>query len=140
VNIDIRPGPRALVRLNPKWKAVIPVAILSSRGFDVRKVERGSLTFGATGDEQSLRNCNKHLSRVNRDRRYDLVCYFENHKAGFEVGDEAGVLKGVMEDGSAFEGRAMLRVLPEKRHYGHRHGKGHDKHSDSRGHRNHSHR
>jgi len=26
VNIDVRPGSRSLVRLNPKWKAVIPVA------------------------------------------------------------------------------------------------------------------
>lgn len=139
VNIDVRPGSRALVRLNPKWNAVIPVAILAARGFNVRDIEQSSLTFGRTGDEDSLRNCNKYLARVNRDRRPDLVCYFENSKAGFELGDEQGVLKGTLKDGTPIEARAMLKVLPEKRHWGHRHGKGHDKHADNdrrhRGHR-----
>ncbi len=139
VNIDVRPGSRSLVRLNPKWKAVIPVAIMSARGFNVRDVDASSLTFGSTGDEQSLRNCNKRFTKVHR-HRYALVCYFENAKAGFEVGDEEGVLKGALKDGTPIEGRAMLKVLPEKRKYGHRHGEGHEKHAENEGrHRRHSH-
>lgn len=139
VNIDVRPGSRSLVRLNPKWKAVIPVAIMSTRGFNVRDVDAKSLTFGSTGDEDSLRNCNKRFTKVHR-HRYALVCYFENAKAGFELGDEEGVLRGTLKDGTPIEGRAMLKVLPEKRKYGHRHGKGHDKHAENgRGHRRHSH-
>lgn len=140
VRIDIRPGRRALVRLNPKWKKVIPVAILSSRDFDAADIDPSSLTFGRTGEEQSLRNCNKHLTRANRDRRRDLVCYFQNADAAFELGDEEGVLKGMTNNGMAFEGRGMLKVLPEKRHWGHRHGKGHRKHADNdRRHRGHRH-
>lgn len=140
VNIDVRPGSRALVRLNPKWNAVIPVAILSARGFNVRDVDTSTLTFGRTGEEQSLRNCNKQLTRANRDRRRDLVCYFSNETAGFEAGDEEGVLKGALKDGTPIEGRAMLKVLPEKRHWGHRHGKGHEKHAENdRRHRGHRH-
>jgi hypothetical protein len=140
VNIDVRPGSRALVRLNPDWKAIIPVAILSARGFNVRDVDVSTLTFGRTGDEDSMRNCNKYLTRANRDRRRDLVCYFENAKAAFQLGDEQGILKGELKDGTPIEGRAILKVLPEKRHWGHRHGKGHEKHADNdrrrhRGHR-----
>jgi hypothetical protein len=126
VRIDIRPGARSLVRVNPSWKELIPVAIFSSRDFDVRNVNKSSLTFGRTGDEQSLRNCNRHYTRWHRHHRYALVCYFENSQSGFEVGDEEGVLKGALANGTAFEGRAMLRVVPEKRHYGHDLGRGHD--------------
>ena len=131
VRIDIRPGSRALTRVNPKWKYNIPVAILSSRSFDARKVDVDTLTFGRTGDEQSLRKCNKGFAHLNRDRRPDLVCHFANETAAFELGDEEGVLRGTTVDGQPFEGRAMLKVVPEKRHYGHHHGKGHHKHADS---------
>jgi len=139
VNIDVRPGSRSLVRLNPKWKAVIPVAIMSAKGFNVRDVDASSLTFGSTGEENSLRNCNKRFTKM-RHHRFALVCYFENSKAGFELGDEEGVLKGALKDGTPIEGRAMLKVLPEKRKYGHRHGRGHEKHAENDGrHRGHSH-
>jgi len=132
VRIDIRPGQRALVRLNPKWKQTIPVAIFSSKDFDVRNVDKASLTFGRTGEESSLRSCSRHYAKWHRHHRYALVCYFENADAGFELGDEEGVLKGALNDGTSFEGRSMLRVLPEKRHYGHHHhGKGHDKRADN---------
>jgi hypothetical protein len=139
VRIDVRPGSRALVRLNPRWNSLIPVAILGGPEFNVRDIDVSSLTFGRTGDEQSLRNCSKHLTRVNRDRKKDLVCYFRNEAAGFELGDERGVLKGLTTNGMPIEGSAMLKVLPEKRHYGHKHGKGHGKHDgDDRRHRGHS--
>jgi hypothetical protein len=122
VRIDIRPGQRALVRLNPRWQQKIPVGILSSRGFDARQVDMDSLTFGRMGDEQSLAKCNRRPVHLNRDRRPDIVCHFENERAGFELGDEEGVLKGVMKNGAPFEGRAMLKVVPEKRKYhGHHH-------------------
>lgn len=132
VNIDIRPNSRALVRLNPKWNAVIPVAILSGPGFNVRDVDASKLTFGHSGEEASLRNCNKQYTRWHhRHHHQALVCYFENAKAGFELGDEEGILKGVLKDGTPIEGRAMLRVLPEKRHYGHQHGRGHDERAEN---------
>ena len=143
VSIDVRPNARNLVRLNPKWKAVIPVAILSGQGFNVRDVKAESLTFGQSGDEKSLRNCNKHYTKMHHSRgrnRHTLVCYFENSQAGFEVGDEVGILRGVLKDGTPIEGRANLKVLPEKRHHGHRHGKGHEKHADGDDRRHRGHR
>jgi hypothetical protein len=140
VRIDVRPGARALVRLNPKWRDTIPVAILSSRKFDARTVDMKTLTFGRTGEEQSLRNCSRGFTHLNRDRRPDLVCHFENQAAAFELGDEEGVLKGMTVDGQPFEGRAMLKVVPEKRHHGHRHGKDHrkDRDDDRKGNQRHT--
>jgi hypothetical protein len=127
VNIDVRPGSRMLVPLNPRWKAVIPVAILSGQGFNVRDVDTTKLTFGHTGDENSLRNCNRYFTRLRHSRgHYALVCYFENSQAGFEVGDEVGILKGTLKNGTPIEGRGILKTVPEKRHYGHDHGRGHD--------------
>jgi len=37
----------------------IPVAIISAPGFDAMKINKSSLTFGATGDESSLMSCRK---------------------------------------------------------------------------------
>ncbi len=95
----------------------------------MRSVDLDSLTFGSTGDEQSLKRCLRHTTRVNRDRRRDLICFFENQQAGFETTDEEGVLKGKLKDGTPFEGRGMLKVIAEKRK-NHRHD--HDRRDNDR--------
>ena len=131
VRIDIKPGQRGIARINPKSRHEIPVALLSSRDFDAMKVDVDSLTFGRTGDEQSLDKCYRRGVKVNRDRRRDLVCQFENHLAGFETTDEEGVLKGKMLDGTPFEGRGMLKVIAEKRRSWHD-SRRHDRDDDDR--------
>ena len=123
IGIDIKPGQRGIARINPKSRHEIPVALLSADDFDVRNVDVESLTFGRTGDEQSLGKCLKRGAYVNRDRRRDLLCHFENHMAGFETTDEEGVLKGKMLDGTPFEGRGMLKVISEKRRSRHESGR-----------------
>lgn len=57
VEIDIKPGsfPNSI---DPESRGKIPVAILSSPGFDApSQVNPATLTFGRTGDEQSLAFC-----------------------------------------------------------------------------------
>lgn len=131
ISIDIKPGTDRIARLNPNSKGDIAVALLSSAGFDATKVDPGSLTFGPTGDEQSLERCAKHGHFVNRDRLPDLVCQFDIQKAAFEEGDEEGVLRGTI-GGMPFEGRGWLKVIPVKRKHGrgHGHGHGHDRDDD----------
>lgn len=133
IGIDIKPGERRIAKIDPRSRRDIPVALLGSRNFNVRNVDVSSLTFGSTGDEDSLKRCSRHTTRVNRDRRRDLVCFFEQRDAGFEATDEEGVLKGRLKDGTPFEGRGILKVIAEKRkHHRHDWRDRHDRDDDRR--------
>lgn len=130
IGIDIKPGVRHIAKIDPRSRRDIPVALLGARNFNVRNVDLSSLTFGSTGDERSLKRCSRHPVRVNRDRRADLICFFENQDANFEATNEEGVLRGKLKDGTTFEGRGMLKVIAEKRGH-HRHDRN-DRHDDRR--------
>ena len=121
VKIEVKPGNPVDVPVNPKAKGVIPVAILSAEAtasspkFDALTVKPYSLTFGKTGGEKSYIGCHKHGIDVNADGLLDLVCTFDNQAANWEVDDVRGVMKGVTEDGTKFEGRGRLKVVPKVR-------------------------
>ncbi len=121
VKIEVKPGNPGDVPVNPKAKGVIPVAILSAEAtasspkFDALTVKPYSLTFGKTGGEKSYIGCHKHGIDVNADGLLDLVCTFDNQVANWEVDDVRGVMKGVTEDGTKFEGRGRLKVVPKVR-------------------------
>ena len=121
VKIEVKPGNPGDVPVNPKAKGVIPVAILSAEAtasspkFDALTVRPYSLTFGKTGGEKSYIGCHKHGIDVNADGLLDLVCTFDNQMANWEVDDVRGVMKGVTEDGTKFEGRGRLKVVPKAR-------------------------
>lgn len=137
VAIKVRPGKKHLVRLNPKSHQKLRVAILSSDTFDaVTEVDTDSLTFGQTGTEPSLKKCRKRGKDVNRDGFKDLICKFYVNKAGFEVGDSVGILKGYTYSGTPMEGHGFLKVKAE----GRKHHKGHKgKHRSHKG-KHHSHK
>lgn len=128
VGIDIRPRDSRVARVYPNADGNVSVAILSSDTFDAMKIDRHSMTFGAEGDELSYVGCHKEGIDVNRDRRKDLVCRFNVKKAGFDVGDLEGVLKGTAE-GSQFEGRGPVKVVmkgKKRKHQHNHHGRDHD--------------
>lgn len=138
INIEVRPGVRHhKSMLNPRMRGRIPVAILSSETFDPMQLDRGSLTFGQNGDEQSLIRCKRNGHDVNRDRKKDLLCFFENEFSGFETGDLEAILRGTTNDGVAVEGRALLKVVPEKRRHRHRGERRHHRDGDRHRHRDH---
>ncbi len=118
VSIDIKPG-FGLNSINPGSRGSIPVAILSTADFDaVSEVDRTSLTFGATGDEDSLElrghppvpNCGEE--DVNSDGLSDLVCHFNTQAAEFEEGDTEGILKGLTLDGDPILGVDSVDIVP----------------------------
>ena len=116
INIDIKPGQGgAPAPINPKSKGVVPVALLGNAEFDPFKIDLKSLTFGPEGNEPSYRRCSSDPVDVNGDGRMDRVCHFDNEEAKFEKGDMEGVVKGKTTDGRQFEGRGLLKVVPEKR-------------------------
>ena len=76
-----------------------------------------SLTFGPTGDEESLQrrgrdyvpNCGSE--DTNDDGLLDLVCRFNLQDTGFQVGDIEGVLRGVRVDSVSIEGRDEVKIV-----------------------------
>jgi hypothetical protein len=112
VTIDIKPG-SAPNSINPQSKGKIPVAILSTSDFDApNEVDQDSLTFGPTGDEESLAFCSPSPEDVNYDGLDDLVCHFDTQSAGFECGDEWSYLKGQTGDSVPIEGGDSVRIVP----------------------------
>lgn len=124
VRIDIRPGERAETATVHLSRAKIPVAILSSEGFDAMGIDTNTLTFGHSGDEQSLMKCSPNGIDVNRDGLRDMVCLFSVKAADFEPNDLAGFIKGSTKAGTQFAGQGLLKVVEIKkgrRHRGHSH-------------------
>ena len=92
--IDIKPGwdPNTV---NPRNRGRIPVAILSTKDFDASsQVDQNSLTFGSTGNEESLVSCNRRPRDVDGDGLKDVMCYFRIRSTGFQCVDTEGILKG----------------------------------------------
>lgn len=111
INIDVKPGTREHTKINPKAKGVIPVALLSSETFDALTVDQALLTFGTTGEENSLAHCQKGGRDVNGDGRPDLVCFFDNERTKFDTGDVEGIVKGAIAGGKRFKGHGILKVV-----------------------------
>lgn len=114
VSIDIKPG-GVQNFINCKSRGELRVAILSTPDFQApARVDRTSLTFGATGDEASLGFCSPNPVDVNRDGLLDLVCNFEIPLAGLCEADETteGVLKGRTTEGISIIGRDSVRLVP----------------------------
>ena len=118
VPIDIKPGsePNAI---SSKGKGKVTVAILSASDFQApEEVDRDSLTFGRTGDEESLHrrgrddvpNCGSE--DANGDGLLDLVCRFNLRDTGFVAGDTEGILKGLLAIGAPIEGRDAVVIVP----------------------------
>lgn len=111
VTIDIKPGSNPS-SINPKARGTTPVAILSTADFDApSETDRASLTFGRTGDEQSLAFCSTIAQDVDFDGTLDLVCHFTTQQMGFQVGDTEGILKGETGGGRPIEGRDGVRIV-----------------------------
>ena len=116
VNIDVKPGNgEDWAPINPKSRGKIPVALLSSNSFDAMAVDIDTVTFGATGDEDSLSHCNKQGKDVNGDGMLDRLCHFNNQDAGFTNESLEGIVRGRTALGTVFEGRGFLKVVPGKK-------------------------
>lgn len=110
VQVDVKPGsdPNSI---SLRSSGTIPAAVLSSSTLDApEEVEISSLTFGATGNENSLGFCNP-AEDVNKDGFLDLVCHFEAQRTNFTLQDTQAILKGRLLDGTSIEGRDAARIM-----------------------------
>jgi len=110
VSIDIKPG-SGQNTVNLKSRGEIPVAILSGETFDAMSIDPTTLTFGRTGDEDSLAFCNGSPGNVNADKLRDLMCFFNTEDAGFQAGDTECVLKGMTLESPPITGSDAVRVV-----------------------------
>jgi competence ComEA-like helix-hairpin-helix protein len=114
VTIDIKPGSRTN-HVNPQSGGRIHVAILSTPEFDaLTMIDRTTIRFGRTGEEESLRACREKGRDVNHDGLKDLVCVFSIRGSGFQQGDEIGILTAHAIDSVALVGQDSIRVVREE--------------------------
>jgi hypothetical protein len=88
----------------------IPVVMYSSDTFDATAVDPKSLSFGTTGDEDSLFRCSRHGRDINKDGMKDMLCFFDAFKTGLDAGKVQGHLKGETHHGEEFTSSASLKV------------------------------
>jgi uncharacterized membrane protein len=112
VSIDIRPWSRNNL-IDYRSHGLIPVAILSSRTFDAfQTANLDRITFGHTGNENSMAFCSPWDWDINGDGYGDLLCFFRTSAADFTCSDTAGTLKGTTDNGTAFEGKETIAIVP----------------------------
>lgn len=88
----------------------IPVAMFSSESFDATTIDPKSLSFGPTGEEDSLFRCSRRGRDINKDGMKDMLCFFDAFKTGFDAGHVQGHLKGETHYGEEFTSSATLKV------------------------------
>ena len=110
VEVEVQPGSdRAVV--NPRSRGALPVAVLSEEGFDpVADLEVDSLTFGRTGEEDSVRQCAAGED-WNDDGVIDLRCTARTRDTGVRPGDTALLLRGSTGEVDVV-GTAEIRTVP----------------------------
>ena len=99
-----------VARIDLKKNKHIKVAILGSKHFPVSDIDASSLTFGAVGNEDTLRKCKYRTKDLNKDGEPDLECEFSLRGSGFSKHSHEGVLNGQTSDGRPFSGSDRVKV------------------------------
>lgn len=111
VYIDIKPG-NDRNSISIESEGSIAVAILSSAEFDAPSdLNQASLTFGRTGNEESLAFCRSHSTDVNRDGFRDQVCYFDLSRSRLGPEDAEGILRGRLVGDVPVRGTDSITVV-----------------------------
>jgi hypothetical protein len=112
VTIDIKPGSdRNPFNCKGKGKGVIPVAILTTDGFDALAVDCSTVRFGPAGAYETHGKC--HVEDVDMDGNLDLMFHFRIYETGLTCADSIGTLWGVTLEGIEFEAWDKLTPVPD---------------------------
>lgn len=115
VDIDVKPGSLPNT-VNINGSGLIPVAVLGSADFDVRKIDAASLSFA--GLAVRIKNNGKAqcaIEDVNGDGYDDLVCHFVDDAESWAEGTCIATLTGNLLPefgGIRIEGSDEIRVVP----------------------------
>ncbi|MDQ3331850.1 MAG: Ig-like domain-containing protein, partial [Planctomycetota bacterium] len=116
-SVKIRVGFKTAATVNLKGSPWVPLVVYSSDSFDVRHLNLGSLTFGRTGNEPSIKSFRRpiHVFRdVDGDGKLDLVLFVEVRKTGLSVKDSSVTLKGKLKNGQEFAATSAVTVINGK--------------------------
>ena len=105
VAIDVKPGsdPNSI---NLKSKGVVPVAVLTTEGFDARSVDPTSVLFA---DADPVRWA---LEDVDGDGDMDLVLHFKTQELELGVASIEATLTGSTYAGQDIQGMDSVRIVP----------------------------
>ena len=109
VDLDIKPGSNTNP-INPRSNGVVPVAILGSKSFNVKDVDRSSLAFGPSGANPAHKALG-HLEDVNGDGRLDLVSHYRAKASGIAKGDTSACVTGKTTTGTPIGGCDSVRTV-----------------------------
>lgn len=105
--VDIKPGSDRNP-INPGSRGVIPVAILSTAGFDATTVDPSTVAFGPDGASPEHGG---HAEDVNGDGLDDLVLHFRTQGTGLSRGDTEACLTGQTFDGEHVAGCDTVSIV-----------------------------
>lgn len=108
VSVDIKPDsdPNSV---NIKSKGVIPVAILTTNGFDASQTDPLSIEFGPSGATEA--HGRGHNEDVDGDGDTDLVLHFKTQQTGIACGDTEAALTGVTVGGQSIAGSDTIETV-----------------------------
>lgn len=111
VRIDVLPGNR-FNPVNRFSRGLLPVAILSSEGFDATRVPPASVTLaGAKPSRAGLGKYRRIVKDVDGDRRDDLVLFFRVSDMGLPPGSTSITLRGTSPSGEPFTASDAIRLV-----------------------------
>ncbi len=107
VIIDIKPGsfPNSI---NPRNRAVVPLAILTTDTFDAITVDPTTVRFGATGTEAAP--VHSALKDVDGDGDTDMILHFKTQDTGIICGEASASLTGETLGGQVIEGSDSIKT------------------------------
>jgi len=108
ISIDIKPGsyPNSI---NLSSKGVVPVAIITTPGFDAGTVDIDTVKFA---DASPLRS---GLEDVDGDGDIDMILHFDTQALKLDRTSTSARLTALTTGGTPIEGTDSLRIIPSRR-------------------------